>query len=83
MNGDAPARLAKQHATQRIVGSERAHLGEYRVPRRRQDAADDDVADLPARVTVPTTVMTRRALTARPSAFPGEAGSRTWTVMIT
>ena len=48
---DRPARLAQQQATQRIVGAQRLHLLEHRRPGGRQNAADDDVPDLPTGVT--------------------------------
>jgi hypothetical protein len=48
--GDAAARLAEEQAAQRVVARERLHLLEHRVAGRRQHAADDDVADLPAGV---------------------------------
>ena len=52
MTRDAAARLAQQQLPERVaVPLERLHLLEHGRARRRQDAADDDVADLAAGVT--------------------------------
>jgi hypothetical protein len=48
---DAAARLAQEQPPQRVVGLEREHPVEDGRAGRRQDAADDDVADLAACVT--------------------------------
>ena len=45
---DATARLAEQQPPKRVVRAQRLHPLEDRLARRRQDPADDHVADLPA-----------------------------------
>jgi hypothetical protein len=47
---DRPARLAQQEPSQPVVPLQRLHLLENGLARRRVDAVDDDVADLPARM---------------------------------
>ena len=50
MDGDAAARLPQEQPPEPVVAPQRLHLLEDRRPGRRQDAADNDVADLAARV---------------------------------
>jgi hypothetical protein len=50
VDGDAAARLAQEQAAERVVALERLHLLEHCRPSGRQHAANDDVADLAARV---------------------------------
>lgn len=45
-----PARLAQQETSQPVVLLQRLHLLEHGLARRRVDAVDDDVADLPTRM---------------------------------